>query len=121
LGLYDAYLHAQGALSATRRLETNGARLVHIVEKAMASIVQFRFGPRLPACLHRERLTSGVPDFRANQASDFILRYVWPVDGGMNSARILYRPGAVAPYGFLPRFRVIKVATRSDLARLGTI
>jgi galactarate dehydratase len=115
---YDAYL-AQG--SADRSANTTPGNkkggLSNIVEKAMGSIVKSGSAPITgvlsPGERLRDRGITGGLVYAATPASDFICGTL-QLAAGMNLH--VFTTGRGTPYG-LAQVPVIKVATRSDLAR----
>jgi galactarate dehydratase len=118
LGWYDAYLDKGGVDRAANTTPGNKkGGLSNIVEKAMGSVVKSGSSPIvgvLPpgARLRDHGLTSGLV-YAATPASDFICGTL-QLAAGMNVH--VFSTGRGTPYG-LPGCPVIKVATRSDLAR----
>jgi galactarate dehydratase len=115
---YDAYLD-QGRVDRSANTTPGNKKggLSNIVEKAMGSIVKSGSAPITGVLSPGERLrdrgiTSGLV-YAATPASDFICGTL-QVAAGMNLH--VFTTGRGTPYG-LPTTPVIKVATRSDLAR----
>jgi galactarate dehydratase len=113
---YDAYLQ-RGSVdrSANTTPGNKAGGLSNIVEKAMGSIVKSRqradrrrAGARARSCASGKGLT-----YAATPASDFICGTL-QLAAGMNLH--VFTTGRGTPYG-LAAVPVIKVATRSDLAR----
>ena len=115
---YDAYLGRGGAdRSANTTPGNKKGGLSNIVEKAMGSIVKSGTAPITGVLAPGERLrdhglTSGLV-YAATPASDFICGTL-QLAAGMNLH--VFTTGRGTPYG-LAEVPVIKVATRSDLAR----
>ena len=115
---YDAYLAAGGAdRSANTTPGNKQGGLSNIVEKAMGSIVKSGTSPIVGVLSPGERLrdrgiTSGLV-YAATPASDFICGTL-QLAAGMNVH--VFTTGRGTPYG-LAECPVIKVATRTDLAR----
>jgi galactarate dehydratase len=118
LGWYDAYLQrGQVDRSATTTPGNKAGGLSNIVEKAMGSIVKSGSaaisGVLAPGDkLRQQGLTSGLI-YAATPASDFICGTL-QLAAGMNLH--VFTTGRGTPYG-LAAVPVIKVATRTDLAR----
>ncbi|HET7403072.1 MAG TPA: galactarate dehydratase [Usitatibacter sp.] len=115
---YDAYLGRGGAdRSANTTPGNKKGGLSNIVEKAMGSIVKSGTAPITgvlsPGESLRERGIAGGLVYAATPASDFICGTL-QVAAGMNLH--VFTTGRGTPYG-LAEVPVIKVATRSDLAR----
>ena len=118
LGWYDAYL-ARGAADRTANTTpgNKAGGLSNIVEKAMGSIVKSGSAPisgvLSPGQSLRERgITRGLV-YAATPASDFVCGTL-QLAAGMNLH--VFTTGRGTPYG-LAECPVIKVATRSELAR----
>ena len=115
---YDAYLERGGAdRSANTTPGNKKGGLSNIVEKAMGSIVKSGIGADLGVLVAgraaaRPRPESGLV-YAATPASDFICGTL-QLAAGMNLH--VFTTGRGTPYG-LAEVPVIKVATRSDLAR----
>ena len=115
---YDAYLAAGGAdRSANTTPGNKQGGLSNIVEKAMGSIVKSGTSPIVGVLGPGERLRdlgirSGLV-YAATPASDFICGTL-QLAAGMNVH--VFTTGRGTPYG-LAECPVIKVATRTDLAR----
>ncbi len=111
---YDAYL-ARG--SADRSANTTPGNkkggLSNIVEKAMGSIVKSGTSPISGVLAPGEKLKQKGLTYAATPASDFICGTL-QLAAGMNLH--VFTTGRGTPYG-LAAVPVIKVATRSDLAR----
>jgi galactarate dehydratase len=118
LGWYDAYLQrGQVDRSANTTPGNKAGGLSNIVEKAMGSIVKSGSaaisGVLAPGDkLRQQGLTSGLI-YAATPASDFICGTL-QLAAGMNLH--VFTTGRGTPYG-LAAVPVIKVATRTDLAR----
>ncbi len=111
---YDAYLERGSAdRSANTTPGNKKGGLSNIVEKAMGSIVKSGSAPISAVLSPGERLTSKGLVFTATPASDFICGTL-QLAAGMNLH--VFTTGRGTPYG-LAEVPVIKVATRSDLAR----
>jgi galactarate dehydratase len=115
---YDAYLEAGGADRTANTTPGNKAGgLSNIVEKAMGSIVKSGTSPIIgvlpPGERLRDRGLHGGLVYAATPASDFICGTL-QLAAGMNVH--VFTTGRGTPYG-LAECPVIKVATRSDLAR----
>jgi galactarate dehydratase len=115
---YDAYLAAGGADRSANTTPGNKAGgLSNIVEKAMGSIVKSGSSPIVGVLSPGERLRDrGIRAglvYAATPASDFICGTL-QLAAGMNVH--VFTTGRGTPYG-LAECPVIKVATRSDLAR----
>lgn len=111
---YDAYLergHADRSANTTPGNKKGG--LANIVEKAMGSIVKSGTSPISGVVPPGERLTGKGLQFAATPASDFICGTL-QLAAGMNVH--IFSTGRGTPYS-LKEVPVIKVATRSDLAR----
>jgi galactarate dehydratase len=111
---YDAYL-ARGNVdrSANTTPGNKMGGLSNIVEKAMGSIVKSGTAPISGVLAPGEKLTSKGLTYAATPASDFICGTL-QLAAGMNLH--VFTTGRGTPYG-LAAVPVIKVATRSDLAR----
>src|SRR5690606_1426264 len=111
---YDRYL---GRGSADRSANTSPGNkrggLSNIVEKAMGSIVKSGSTPIRGVIPPGERCTTRGLNFAATPASDFVCGTL-QLAAGMNLH--LFTTGRGTPYG-LKEVPVIKLATRSDLAR----
>ena len=111
---YDAYLARGGAdRSANTTPGNKQGGLSNIVEKAMGSIVKSGSAPISNVLAPGEKLTARGLTFAATPASDFICGTL-QLAAGMNLH--IFTTGRGTPYG-LAAVPVIKVATRSDLAR----
>ena len=111
---YDAYLLRGGAdRSANTTPGNKKGGLSNIVEKAMGSIVKSGSVPISGVLAPGERLQAKGLTFAATPASDFICGTL-QLAAGMNLH--VFTTGRGTPYG-LAAVPVIKVATRSDLAR----
>jgi galactarate dehydratase len=111
---YDAYLQRGGAdRSANTTPGNKKGGLSNIVEKAMGSIVKSGSAPIANVLAPGEKLTAKGLTYAATPASDFICGTL-QLAGGMNLH--VFTTGRGTPYG-LAAVPVIKVATRSDLAR----
>ena len=113
---YDAYL-ARGSVdrSANTTPGNKQGGLSNIVEKAMGSIVKSGSAPIAGVLAPGEKLAPGQRGliYAATPASDFICGTL-QLAAGMNLH--VFTTGRGTPYG-LAECPVIKVATRSDLAR----
>jgi len=111
---YDAYL-TQGRVdrSANTTPGNKLGGLSNIVEKAMGSIVKSGSAPISGVIAPGEKLTQKGLIYAATPASDFICGTL-QLAAGMNLH--VFTTGRGTPYG-LAEVPVIKVATRSDLAR----
>ncbi|HEY0858197.1 MAG TPA: galactarate dehydratase [Albitalea sp.] len=111
---YDRYL-AQGRVdrSANTTPGNKAGGLSNIVEKAMGSIVKSGSAPIAGVLSPGEKLTQKGLIYAATPASDFICGTL-QLAAGMNLH--VFTTGRGTPYG-LAAVPVIKVATRSDLAR----
>jgi galactarate dehydratase len=111
---YDAYL---GRGSADRSANTTPGNkaggLSNIVEKAMGSIIKSGSAPISGVLSPGEKLQSKGLIYAATPASDFICGTL-QLAAGMNLH--VFTTGRGTPYG-LAEVPVIKVATRTDLAR----
>jgi len=111
---YDAYLARGGAdRSANTTPGNKRGGLSNIVEKAMGSIVKSGSTPIVDVLPPGERLRQRGLNFAATPASDFICGTL-QVAAGMNLH--VFTTGRGTPYG-LACVPVVKVATRSELAR----
>jgi galactarate dehydratase len=111
---YDAYLGRGGVdRSANTTPGNKKGGLANIVEKAMGSIVKSGSAPIANVLAPGERLQSRGLTYAATPASDFICGTL-QVAAGMNLH--VFTTGRGTPYG-LAAVPVIKVATRSELAR----
>jgi galactarate dehydratase len=111
---YDAYLQ-RGSVdrSANTTPGNKAGGLSNIVEKAMGSIVKSGSGPISGVLAPGEKLKHKGLTYAATPASDFICGTL-QLAAGMNLH--VFTTGRGTPYG-LAEVPVIKVATRSDLAR----
>jgi len=111
---YDAYLQ-RGSVdrSANTTPGNKAGGLSNIVEKAMGSIVKSGSAPISGVLAPGERLAQKGLVYAATPASDFICGTL-QLAAGMNLH--VFTTGRGTPYG-LAECPVIKVATRSDLAR----
>jgi galactarate dehydratase len=111
---YDAYLQRGGAdRSANTTPGNKKGGLSNIVEKAMGSIVKSGTAPISGVLAPGEKLKSKGLTYAATPASDFICGTL-QLAAGMNLH--VFTTGRGTPYG-LAACPVIKVATRTDLAR----
>jgi galactarate dehydratase len=113
---YDAYLQRGGVDRSANTTPGNKAGgLSNIVEKAMGSIVKRARAPISGVLAPGEKLARGQRGltYAATPASDFICGTL-QLAAGMNLH--VFTTGRGTPYG-LAAVPVIKVATRSDLAR----
>ncbi len=111
---YDAYLQRGGVdRSANTTPGNNAGGLSNIVEKAMGSIVKSGSVPISGVLSPGEKLSTRGLIYAATPASDFICGTL-QLAAGMNLH--VFTTGRGTPYG-LAACPVIKVATRSDLAR----
>jgi len=111
---YDAYLQrGQVDRSANTTPGNKKGGLSNIVEKAMGSIVKSGSAPIANVLAPGERLQAKGLTYAATPASDFICDTL-QLAAGMNLH--VFTTGRGTPYG-LAAVPVIKVATRSDLAR----
>ena len=111
---YDAYLGRGGAdRSANTTPGNKKGGLANIVEKAMGSIVKSGSSPISNVLSPGEKLKAKGLTYAATPASDFICGTL-QLAAGMNLH--VFTTGRGTPYG-LAAVPVIKVATRSDLAR----
>jgi galactarate dehydratase len=111
---YDAYLQ-RGSVdrSANTTPGNKAGGLSNIVEKAMGSIVKSGCAPISNVLSPGEKLKAKGLTYTATPASDFICGTL-QLAAGMNLH--VFTTGRGTPYG-LAAVPVIKVATRSDLAR----
>jgi galactarate dehydratase len=111
---YDAYLKRGSADRSANTTPGNKAGgLSNIVEKAMGSIVKSGTAPIANVLAPGEKLTAKGLTYAATPASDFICGTL-QLAAGMNLH--VFTTGRGTPYG-LAAVPVIKVATRTDLAR----
>ncbi|MEO8102659.1 MAG: galactarate dehydratase [Betaproteobacteria bacterium] len=111
---YDAYLKRGSAdRSANTTPGNKQGGLSNIVEKAMGSIVKSGSAPITGVLAPGEKLRQKGLIYAATPASDFICGTL-QIAAGMNLH--VFTTGRGTPYG-LAQVPVIKVATRSDLAR----
>jgi len=111
---YDAYLARGDAdRSANTTPGNKQGGLSNIVEKAMGSIVKSGTAPISNVLSPGEKLSGRGLTYAATPASDFICGTL-QLAAGMNLH--VFTTGRGTPYG-LAQVPVIKVATRSDLAR----
>lgn len=111
---YDAYLkRGRVDRSANTTPGNKQGGLSNIVEKAMGSIVKSGTAPIANVLAPGEKLKAKGLTYAATPASDFICGTL-QVAAGMNLH--VFTTGRGTPYG-LAEVPVIKVATRSDLAR----
>jgi galactarate dehydratase len=111
---YDAYLKRGSAdRSANTTPGNKKGGLSNIVEKAMGSIVKSGSAPISNVLAPGEKLQAKGLTYAATPASDFICGTL-QLAAGMNLH--VFTTGRGTPYG-LAAVPVIKVATRSDLAR----
>ena len=111
---YDAYLQRGGVdRSANTTPGNKQGGLSNIVEKAMGSIVKSGSAPISGVLAPGEKLKQKGLTYAATPASDFICGTL-QLAAGMNLH--VFTTGRGTPYG-LAEVPVIKVATRSDLAR----
>jgi len=111
---YDAYLRKGGVDRSANTTPGNRAGgLSNIVEKAMGSIVKSGSAPIVGVLAPGEKLAQKGLIYAATPASDFICGTL-QLAAGMNLH--VFTTGRGTPYG-LAEVPVIKVATRSDLAR----
>lgn len=111
---YDNYLkRGQVDRSANTSPGNKRGGLSNIVEKAMGSIVKSGSAPIKGVIAPGERYTTKGLNFAATPASDFVCGTL-QLAAGMNMH--IFTTGRGTPYG-LAEVPVIKVATRSDLAR----
>ncbi len=111
---YDAYLH-QGRVDRSANTTPGNKKggLSNIVEKAMGSIVKSGSAPITGVLAPGEKAKQKGLIYAATPASDFICGTL-QLAAGMNLH--VFTTGRGTPYG-LAEVPVIKVATRSDLAR----
>jgi galactarate dehydratase len=111
---YDAYLN-RGAVDRSANTTPGNKKggLSNIVEKAMGSIVKSGQAPIRGVLAPGEKLRTKGLTFAATPASDFICGTL-QLAAGMNLH--VFTTGRGTPYG-LAECPVIKVATRSELAR----
>lgn len=111
---YDAYLD-KGRVDRSANTTPGNKKggLSNIVEKAMGSIVKSGSSPITGVLAPGEKLTHKGLIYAATPASDFICGTL-QLAAGMNLH--VFTTGRGTPYG-LAEVPVIKVATRSDLAR----
>ena len=111
---YDAYLQ-RGSVDRSANTTPGNKKggLSNIVEKAMGSIVKSGSAPIANVLAPGEKLRSKGLTYAATPASDFICGTL-QLAAGMNLH--VFTTGRGTPYG-LAAVPVIKVATRSDLAR----
>ena len=111
---YDSYL-ARGRVdrSANTTPGNKQGGLSNIVEKAMGSIVKSGTAPIQGVLAPGDKLKQKGLTFAATPASDFICGTL-QVAAGMNLH--IFTTGRGTPYGLAP-VPVVKVATRTDLAR----
>ena len=111
---YDAYLNRGGAdRSANTTPGNKKGGLSNIVEKAIGSIIKSGTSPISGVLAPGEKLKQKGLTYAATPASDFICGTL-QLAAGMNLH--VFTTGRGTPYG-LAAVPVIKVATRSDLAR----
>ena len=111
---YDAYLQ-RGSVDRSANTSPGNKKggLSNIVEKAMGSIVKSGSSPISGVLAPGEKLTQKGLIYAATPASDFICGTL-QLAAGMNLH--IFTTGRGTPYG-LAACPVVKVATRSDLAR----
>ena len=111
---YDAYLN-KGRVDRSANTTPGNKKggLSNIVEKAMGSIVKSGSSPITGVLSPGDKLTQKGLTYAATPASDFICGTL-QVAAGMNLH--VFTTGRGTPYG-LAEVPVIKVATRTDLAR----
>ena len=111
---YDAYLQ-RGSVDRSANTTPGNKKggLSNIVEKAMGSIVKSGSSPITGVLAPGEKLTQKGLIYAATPASDFICGTL-QLAAGMNLH--IFTTGRGTPYG-LAACPVVKVATRSDLAR----
>jgi galactarate dehydratase len=111
---YDAYLK-RGSVDRSANTTPGNKKggLSNIVEKAMGSIVKSGSVPISGVLAPGEKLSQKGLTYAATPASDFICGTL-QLAAGMNLH--VFTTGRGTPYGLAP-VPVIKVATRSDLAR----
>jgi galactarate dehydratase len=114
MGWYDDYLK-RGSVDRSANTTPGNKKggLSNIVEKAMGSIVKSGSAPIGNVLSPGEKLQAKGLTYAATPASDFICGTL-QVAAGMNLH--VFTTGRGTPYGLAP-VPVIKVATRSDLAR----
>jgi galactarate dehydratase len=111
---YDNYLAGGEAdRSANTTPGNKKGGLSNIVEKAMGSVIKSGTGPIAGVLAPGERVSQKGLIFAATPASDFVCGTL-QLAAGMNLH--VFTTGRGTPYG-LAEVPVIKVATRSDLAR----
>ena len=111
---YDAYLQRGGVdRSANTTPGNKKGGLSNIVEKAMGSIIKSGSAPITAVIAPGEKLKAKGLTYAATPASDFICGTL-QLAAGMNLH--VFTTGRGTPYG-LAEVPVIKVATRSDLAK----
>ncbi|MFT3819653.1 MAG: galactarate dehydratase [Rubrivivax sp.] len=111
---YDAYLaRGQADRSANTTPGNKAGGLANIVEKAMGSIVKSGTAPIVGVVSPGERAVARGLNYAATPASDFICGTL-QLAAGMNLH--VFTTGRGTPYG-LAECPVVKVATRSELAR----
>ena len=114
MGWFDAYLQRGSSDRSANTTPGNKAGgLSNIVEKAMGSIVKSGTAPISDVLAPGEKLRQKGLTYAATPASDFICGTL-QLAAGMNLH--VFTTGRGTPYG-LAAVPVIKVATRSDLAR----
>lgn len=114
MGWYDRYLergHADRSANTSPGNKRGG--LSNIVEKAMGSIVKSGTAPIRGVIPPGERCTTPGLNFAATPASDFVCGTL-QLAAGMTLH--VFTTGRGTPYG-LKEVPVVKVATRTDLAR----
>ena len=111
---YDAYLQ-RGSVDRSANTTPGNKKggLSNIVEKAMGSIVKSGSAPIVGVLSPGEKLQTRGLTYAATPASDFICGTL-QLAAGMNLH--VFTTGRGTPYG-LAECPVIKVATRTDLAR----
>jgi galactarate dehydratase len=114
LGWYDRYLE-RGSVDRSANTTPGNKKggLSNIVEKAMGSVIKSGTSPIAGVLSPGERVREKGLIFAATPASDFICGTL-QLAAGMNVH--VFTTGRGTPYG-LAECPVIKVATRSDLAR----
>ncbi|HEY8358177.1 MAG TPA: galactarate dehydratase, partial [Ramlibacter sp.] len=114
MGWYDAYLQ-RGSVDRSANTTPGNKKggLSNIVEKAMGSIIKSGTAPISGVLAPGEKLKHRGLTYAATPASDFICGTL-QLAAGMNLH--VFTTGRGTPYG-LAEVPVIKVATRSDLAR----
>jgi galactarate dehydratase len=111
---YDEYLKRGGSDRSANTAPGNKAGgLSNIVEKAMGSIIKSGSSPIAGVVAPGDKLNTRGLNFAATPASDFICGTL-QLAAGMNMH--VFTTGRGTPYG-LASTPVIKVATRTDLAR----